>query len=283
MLGSKDFQKLGRLLNSLHQCLDIKIALMDENIKEIYTASYQTAFCHCIASAPGGYERCVSCDHKALSDIQNTKKMKQYVCHAGLIEVALPVTENGKTVATILFGQILDESPRDEQWNRVKQACAWYPNIEELHQAFMRLKRFTARQISACTEVIHACVSEVRMAGIVATANQDDVQRLNSYIDTHFAENMTVESICRDLSISKTRLYNLCKQRYGKTPIQLLGERRLEAAKELLITTIHPIHYIAEVVGIADFNYFTKVFKRSQGTTPSQYRKERTGAYLLEG
>lgn len=276
MLRGEDFHKLGHLLNSLHQCMNIKIALMDENAREIYTASYQTDFCRCIATTQGGYSRCVQCDHQALADIQHTQKMKRYICHAGLIEIALPVTENGKTIATILFGQLLDDTPRESQWERVAAACAWYPDMEELHQAFMRLKRFSNRQIAACTEIIHACVSEVRLAGIIAPPSQDDMHRFSSYLDTHYAEQITLNDICKEFSIGKTKLYNLCKLRFGKTVNQLLNERRIDAAKELLLTTTHPIQYIAEVVGILDFNYFTKVFKRMEGITPSQYRKINT-------
>lgn len=253
--------------------MDIKFALMDEDAKEVYTSSYQTAFCRYIASTPDGYRRCVGCDQRALRDIQHTRKMKQYYCHAGLIEVALPVTENGRIIATILLGQMLDESPREEQWQRVGKACAWYPDIEELHQAFLRLKCISNQQINACAEIVHACVSEVRLAGIVASSNQDEMQRLTSYLDMHYDTDITVKSLCRELSIGKTRLYQLCKARQGKTVVQMVHERRMEAAKELLTTTNYPIQFISETVGILDFNYFSKVFKRFTGVTPSLYRR----------
>lgn len=273
MLNANEFEKLGRLLNSLHQCMDIKFALMDKDAKEVYTASYKTAFCRAIASTPGGYERCVKCDQMALSNIQGTKKMKQYRCHAGLIEVALPVTENGETIAIIVFGQMLDDSPWEEQWKRISTACSWYPDMDELHQAFLHLKRISTQQIVACTEIVHACVSEVRLSGIVASANQNDLQRLTNYINTHYASDISVESLCKALSIGKTKLYSLCKTRLHKTVSQLVNERRMDAAKELLRTTDHSIQYISDIVGIADFNYFTKVFRRSVGMTPSEYRK----------
>lgn len=273
MLSPKDFQRLGKLLNSLHELMNIKIALMNEDGREIYTTSYQTAFCRCIAEIPGGYERCVQCDQQALAAVQNSAKIKKYICHAGLIEVALPVTENGKTVANILFGQLLDDLPREEQWKRVEAACDWYPDKGELRQAFMRLPCFSNSQIAACTEIIHACISEVRLAGIVLAPTQDDIHRLSSYLDVHYAEKVTVENLCQELFIGKTKLYSLCKRRYGKTLIQILNERRIDAAKELLGTTTHSIQYIADVVGMPDANYFTKVFKRIEGMTPSQFRK----------
>lgn len=276
MMNTTEYQKLGRLLNSLHQCMDIKFALMDAGAREVYTASYQTAFCRCIAQAPDGYARCVECDRLALKDIRNTQKMKQYYCHAGLIEVALPVTENGKIIATILFGQMLDETPREEQWLRVAKECSWYPDIEELHQAFLKLKRISNQQINACAEIVHACVSEVRLAGIISSANQDEWQHLGSYLDTHYGTDINVESLCRELSIGKTRLYHLCKTKEGKTVLQMLNERRMEAAKELLSTTQYSIQMISETVGIPDFNYFSKVFKRYTGLTPSLYRRQFT-------
>ncbi len=273
MLNPQEYQRLGRLLNALHQCMDIKFALMDKSAREVYTASFQTAFCRAISTSPGGYERCVSCDRNALSDIQTTKKMKQYYCHAGLIEIALPVTEQGEIMATILFGQMLDDSSREEQWKRVSKACSWYPNVEQLYQPFLRLKRISQQQINACTEIVHACVSEVRLSGIVASNDQDDMQRLLSYLDTHYDGKISVENICLALSIGKTRLYQLCKIRQGKTIVEMINERRMEAAKELLLTTNQSIQFIADTIGIPDFNYFTKVFKKHEGITPSEYRK----------
>lgn len=274
MLSTNEYERLGRLLNALHQCMDIKIALMSQEAREVYTACYQTAFCAAIAAQPGGYERCVRCDGEALKDIRSTQKMKKYYCHAGLIEIALPVTENGKIIATILLGQMLDDSPRDEQWKRVSRACAWYPDMEQLYQYFLRLKRVSNQQINACTEIVHACVSEARLEGIVASSNQDEIHRLISYLDTHYDGELSVEAICRELSIGKTRLYQLCKARLGKTIVQLINERRLEASKELLATTDQSIQFIADTVGIPDSNYFTKVFRKYEGVTPSEYRKE---------
>lgn len=78
--------------------------------------------------------------------------------------------------------------------------------------------------------------------------------------------------------MGKTRLYQLCKARLGKTIVQLLNERRLEAAKELLTTTNQTVQFIADTVGIPDFNYFTKLFRRYEGFTPSEYRKRQTQA-----
>jgi len=53
---------------------------------------------------------------------------------------------------------------------------------------------------------------------------------------------------------------------------KLITQKRIEAAKKKLIESDMPIREISEIVGIPDFNYFTKVFKRATGSTPSEYR-----------
>ena len=51
--------------------------------------------------------------------------------------------------------------------------------------------------------------------------------------------------------------------------------RRIESAKELLITTDYSITEIANRVGFSDYTYFLRVFKIETGTTCAQYRKEK--------
>ena len=59
MFSAGEFEKLGRLLNNLHICMDIKFGLLDVNAREVYTAAYRTPFCRLIAQAEGGYARAV--------------------------------------------------------------------------------------------------------------------------------------------------------------------------------------------------------------------------------
>ncbi len=273
MLQGEDFQRLGRLLNNLYLCTGVKFALMDENAHEVYTSSYQTPFCHLIAQAEDGYKRCVDCDHRALMDVRRHQLRKKYLCHAGLYEMALPVTENGRTIATILFGQMLDDSPREEQWKRVSRLCAWYPDRDALYQAFLKLKRTSPQQMTACMEIVQACVSEVRMYGLQAVSQRDDALLLQDYIDTHYSQPITADTLCHALNVGKTKLYAICAQHFQQTPGQLVTARRLEAAKDLLLNTGQSVRFIAQTVGIPDENYFTKVFKKTAGMTPSAFRR----------
>ncbi len=277
MLSKDDFQRLGRLLNNLHLLTGIKFSLMDEWGNELYASSFKAPFCGLIMQEESGFARCHACDGKAAEEVGRTQVRRKYLCHAGLYEVALPVTEKRRTVATILFGQMLDDAPREEQWRRVKTWCAWYPDQEALYQAFLRLRRISARQMTACLEIVEACVSEVRLSGLQATSRRDDADLLQSYIDTHYAETLDSSGIAEALSVGKTKLYAICKEHFQLTPMQLVTSRRIQSAMDLLLNTTEPVKYVARAVGVPDENYFTKVFKAQTGETPTAFRKRHAG------
>lgn len=278
MLNKDDFQRLGRLLNNLHLLTGIKFSLMDEWGNELYASSFKAPFCGLIMQEDSGFERCHACDRKAAEEVGRTQVRRKYLCHAGLYEVALPVTEKRRTVATILFGQMLDDAPREEQWRRVAARCAWYPDQDALYQAFLRLRRISARQMTACLEIVQACVSEVRLSGLQATSRRDDAELLQSYIDTHYAQALDSTGIAEALNVGKTKLYTVCKEHFQLTPMQLVTCRRMQAAMDLLLNTAEPVKYVARAVGIADENYFTKIFKAQTGETPTAFRRHHAGS-----
>ena len=238
MLSKDDFQRLGRLLNNLHLLTGIKFSLMDEWGNELYASSFKAPFCGLIMQEESGFARCHACDGKAAEEVGRTQVRRKYLCHAGLYEVALPVTEKRRTVATILFGQMLDDAPREEQWRRVKARCAWYPDQDALYQAFLRLRRISASQMTACLEIVEACVSEVRLSGLQATSRRDDADLLQSYINTHYAQALDSSGIAEALNVGKTKLYAICKEHFQLTPMQLVTCRRMQAAMDLLLNTV---------------------------------------------
>ena len=271
MLSQSEFRRLAHLLNNLHLCTGIKCALMDEEGREVYSSSDRTSFCASIRSE-GGLEKCLACDRENIECVLKTHQPRRYLCHAGLYEAAMPVVDNGEVSAIILFGQMLDDSPREVQWERVKKLCAWHNDPEGLHQAFWHLRRISSEQMEACMEIARVCVSEVRLHGLNTMDTRDDALRLKLYIDAHYAEPLTTDLLAESLHVGKTKLYDICRRRFNTTPIQLVTLVRIEAAQELLTTTRESVKSIAQTVGFTDQNYFAKVFRKEVGVSPSQYR-----------
>lgn len=264
-----EFERLTALLNDLYLCTGVKFALIDENAREVYTSSYQAPFCREIMRMPGGRERCQACDRNALERVRQTGTWYKYICHAGLYETAVPVPASNPA-ATILFGQMLDDAPREEQWARIARCCAWHGDQDTLRQAFEGLRPFSVQQMAACADILEVCI---RQANFPETRYHDPAFALRNYIDLHFSQHIGIPDICLALHVSKTQLYALCRSHFGKTPLDLVNSRRIEEAKVLLTGTDAAIADIARRVGIPDANYFTKFFLQKTGMLPSVFRR----------
>ena len=275
MLTSEEFDKLATLLKHLHICMGLKFALMDDQAREIFTSSTQTDFCAAVKNAPGGLERCLSCDAAALREMTATQKMKKYRCHCGLIEVALPVVENGRVIASILLGQFLDETPREKQWRRSLSLLKWFPDAEGLFDSYGCLRQVSSEELTSLIEIVHACIAEVRLQGMLSAARMSDGRRLKDYVLQHYSRPITLDELCGHLHMGRSKLFELCHREFQKTPGELILEVRIDAARELLENPKLTTAEIAQAVGFPDASYFCQRFRRVCGKTPTEYRRER--------
>ena len=100
--------------------------------------------------------------------------------------------------------------------------------------------------------------------------------RALDYVNEHYAEGeLTVDAMCSHLNVSAAYFSTIFKRETGKTFVQYLTDLRMEKAVELLLSTSEKTYMIARKVGYADPNYFSYVFKKQFGMSPSKYKDSR--------
>lgn len=97
--------------------------------------------------------------------------------------------------------------------------------------------------------------------------------RIKKYIDDHFTEPITLQSISKELYISPYYLSHVFKEMSGYSPMQYLLRRRIGEAQTLLITTDYSITTIAGMVGYETHSYFNSQFTKHVGMSPMKYRQ----------
>lgn len=267
--------RLSELLNNLQLLTGIWVNIFDANGKDIRLFGNAADFCQRIQSDGEGRRRCEDCDARAVEKCAALGRAYQYRCHAGLKEIVVPIYDQGVPIAYMVFGQMLDDTPQKQQWEATVKTLDWYGgDVLALKDAFGQLRQYSDREIRAFTEILEALTHYVLLEGMIHSAQYTDQQKLEMYIDQHYMEKLSLKQISHDLNMGTTKLCAVAKKLSGDGSVtRLISQRRVQAAKRLLLREDIPISSVAERVGFSDYNYFTKIFKAIEGVTPSAYRK----------
>lgn len=98
--------------------------------------------------------------------------------------------------------------------------------------------------------------------------------RLIRYVNENYRGDISLTSAANALYMNANYVSQLFKKEAGVTFVHYITQKRLEDAKELLVTTKKPLTDIALEVGFNDTFHFIKTFKKFVGITPGQYRQQ---------
>ena len=104
--------------------------------------------------------------------------------------------------------------------------------------------------------------------------HSQSVTEICQYIDTHYQEPLSTDSIAREFLISKTQLYNIFKEVLRMSVSDYISHVRITQAKSLLINTDYSVEIISQLAGYSNISSFSRVFKSKVGIGPLQYRKK---------
>ena len=100
-----------------------------------------------------------------------------------------------------------------------------------------------------------------------------DISSVKSFLDEHYKEKLSLESVASHFFIDKHYLSRLFKEQYGVTLVTYLQQVRITHAKRMLRFTDKSIEEIGLECGIGELNYFSRVFKKLEGVSPSEFRR----------
>jgi AraC family transcriptional regulator len=99
------------------------------------------------------------------------------------------------------------------------------------------------------------------------------VRRLVDYIEQHLGEDLSLEALAAEVSLSPLYLVRAFRSAVGQSPHQYVVARRVEQARRLLTATTLPIAEISLATGFSSQSHLTSWFRRLVGVSPAVYRK----------
>lgn len=98
--------------------------------------------------------------------------------------------------------------------------------------------------------------------------------RLISWLEKHYNQKISVETMCSMCNVSRAGLFRLFKKYFNQTPLNYLNGIRLDNASRLLLYSDLNIMEISEASGFSDSSYFCRIFRKNTGMTPALYREK---------
>lgn len=266
--------ELMELMQDFYVLSGIKIVLFDENYTELisYPLDKKT-FCMHMRENGEFNKKCLISDEQACRKCHKTKALEIYKCHAGLIEAIAPITENGRILGYMMFGQVTDNSNREEFVKEIKELCKMYGVEKDLEKSIRKIKYRSDKQILAAAKILDAFTEYILLKEMVRLSGKELINKVEQYIEEHISEEITIEHLCREFNISRTRLYESMRQYMENGIAAYIKKKRLEKAKVLIKTTDMKISEISSAVGFSDYNYFLRVFKKEFGVSPKKLLK----------
>ncbi|MGN1019043.1 MAG: helix-turn-helix domain-containing protein [Aristaeellaceae bacterium] len=142
------------------------------------------------------------------------------------------------------------------------------------------LKPVNYEEFGACIDKLKISLYERRISDAPEADKQEErtITGLTRYLQEHLAEEVSLSVLAEQFHLNPQYISQLFKSEIGVNFLAYLTSIRMERAKKLLLSTSLSIAEVAEQSGYGDYRVFTKVFKKQEGVTPSQFRRD-----FLEG
>jgi len=102
----------------------------------------------------------------------------------------------------------------------------------------------------------------------------DRIHQIITYIRKNLGQHLDIDMLANKCCMSKDHFIRVFKNAMGLTPNVYVTTKKMERAELMLVTTNLPVKQVADEMGYEDYSYFNRLFKKSTGMTPQQYRKE---------
>ncbi|MBI4025022.1 MAG: PocR ligand-binding domain-containing protein [Verrucomicrobia bacterium] len=275
---SADFAEFAALV---HKLTEIRMTLYDpiaKRYKAFHAESVDSPLCRLIGSSPLGRLRCLTCNHENFTRAARCRRGLCYTCHAGLIDIAIPIFTAGKHVATISCGQILPE-PHNEaglqrflQRNRaldlapatVRRSYFKAPYMEkDKIDAVMKLFAFFAE---------HLCRVSLRLQQVARDGERTEIAHAKQYIVSRLREDLCLDDVARHVHLSSAYFSDLFHRATGTKFTSFVQSVRIREARLLLTKSDLPITQISFDCGFRSLTHFNRVFRKLECCSPRQFR-----------
>lgn len=262
-------EKLEKAIYDFYNATGIKLAILDTDFSSIASLNGGTHFCELIHNCDKD-NRCYNSDHTILGKCSESRLPEKHICHAGLVDMALPIIHQDTIMGYIIMGQMR----RDIPFEQIENELEWLGDKKtELKKAYSDMVIYDDIRVKSLASLATMLASYIMTEDMINAEYSPLAEKFTAYIRANINDNLSVDSICENLGTSKAMLYRHLHTHFAMTVNEYILKERISLAKQLLKDTDESISDICEKTGISNSSYFCKLFKASTGLSPIKYRQ----------
>lgn len=268
-----DVAGIDHLLNDLKKISGTNFTVFDKNMIDVAYSKYDTRFCNAVRCTKAGAERCIQCDQIIHEKCIKKGHAVTQICHAGLMDTIVPIvndTASHEILGFITFGQYAVTDDFESVYARVSDIL---PDKELIRSYYSELLHPNEKYIEAILRILDSVIKYTLIKDYINISGDTLIQSVTDYIQENLSDDISTEQICKIFHISRSTLYRKFSESRGCSLNEYIISQRMTRAATLLRTTQLSVQDISESVGIKNYYYFFKLFKKTNGETPLAYRK----------
>lgn len=266
--------ELMTVLKELYNISGFRVSLHDVQMNEIAAYPPQNSrFCSYIQKRPANRDICVQTDSNAFATVSKDEQIYIYRCKFGLYEAIAPLYDFDRLAGYLMMGQVRDCSENSAE--TVFAHCRdCVDDPEQLRREISTIPTCSKEKIVSYINIMRICAEYITLTNRMNLSDRNLTREVRAYLNKNYAQKLSIDQLARQFMCSKSTIMNSFKRNYHVTVNQYLTSVRLDHACQLLKRRGMSIREVAERCGFSDQNYFSKVFIRAMGMTPTKYREQ---------
>lgn len=264
-------EKIRQALWDFWAATGIEMHLLKPDLTQVCTdLLHRCDYCRLVQATAAGKQACRCSDRELLEKCRDAGTVQSHICHAGLVDAAIPLLHEGYYIGYIIFGSM--RSNRDFSECEAVIRTLGVPR-ETAKAAYQQIPFYAADKIQSISNIATLVAKYILLENMFQMELTDPAVRAAAFIRENLQHPLPIQEIARGTGISKTVLYKTFQNYFGCTPGDYLNSQRVERSVALLQDKTLSLEEISQMVGFSSASYYSKIFRAKMGVPPLQYRK----------
>ncbi len=265
-------ENIERVSIDFFEATGINLLILDQEFKPLkYIKNSANRYCSKILGTQAGKNACTKSDRTLLEQCKASKSVQTHICHAGLLDIALPILYKEQIAGYIILGQIKTSS----DFSEIKKRLANLPiDADSLNEDYESLVNIEEKRISAIINIAVMLSKYIIFEKLINLNNNKVIDKAIAYIDENIEKKLNAYTVAKEIYISKSTLYQAFHTHFHCTVGEYIYKVKIERAQALFEETDLSVSEVSDRLCFSDVSYFSRIFKKVVGTSPIKYRNQ---------